>query len=138
MPESRYSPEGEDFIRKTTVMEETLSYTQEVLIKFLLSLPAPEQVILSQEAENVFLKNLDTLKVHYQARGQDDQEKEEEDARTIINNETPPPAHTPLHNEDQEDTQSEENLEALNTSTHSSPGQSLASSKTVKLKGKSY
>ena len=65
MPEHRYSPEGEDLARKTSVMEEVLSHTQEVLIKFLLSLPAPEQVILSQEAQSVFLKNLDALKVHY-------------------------------------------------------------------------
>ena len=71
-------------------MEETRSQTQEVLIKFLLSLPVPEQIILSQEADNVFLRNLETLKVHYQAQGQDDQESEEEDACTIINDETPP------------------------------------------------
>ena len=69
MPEYRYSPEGEDFMRKTTSMEETLSQAQEVLIKFLLSLPVPEQIILFQEAENIFLSNLETLKVHYQAEG---------------------------------------------------------------------
>ena len=66
MPEHLYSPEGEDFIRKTSVMEEILSHTQGVLIKFLLSLPAPEQIILSQEAQSVFLKDLDALRVHYQ------------------------------------------------------------------------
>ena len=47
MPESRYSPEGEDFSRKTSLMEEVLSATQEILIKFLISLSPPEQIILS-------------------------------------------------------------------------------------------
>ena len=110
-------------------MEETLSYTQEVLIKFLQCLPVPEQVILSQEAQNVFLKNMDSLKVHYQAQGQDDHREEEEDAHTIENGEDtsgnqnkkiPPPPHR----EGQEDGQNEEDLlvQAQNTSTPSSSG----------------
>ena len=38
MPEYRYSPEAEDFSKKTKTMEEVLSLSQETLKKFLLSL----------------------------------------------------------------------------------------------------
>ena len=34
MPESHYSPEGEDFSRKTSLMEEVLSTTQKILISY--------------------------------------------------------------------------------------------------------
>ena len=61
MPESRYSPEEEDFSRKTSLMEEVLSTTQEILIKFLISLSPPEKIILSQEAQSAFLKNPEAL-----------------------------------------------------------------------------
>ena len=50
MPESRYSPKGEDFSRSTSLVEEVLSTTQEILIKFLISLSLPKQIILSQGA----------------------------------------------------------------------------------------
>ena len=38
IPEYQYSPEAEDFSRKTKIMEEVLSLCQETLKKFLLSL----------------------------------------------------------------------------------------------------
>ena len=46
MPDSEYSPEGEDFIRLMSGMDETLTYWQEVLIMFLLSIPALEKSII--------------------------------------------------------------------------------------------
>ena len=75
MPESCYSPEGEDFSRKTSLMEEVLSATQEILIKFLISLSPPEQIILSQEAQSAFLKNPEALKAHYLVPSQADDKK---------------------------------------------------------------
>ena len=57
LPEYRYSPEAEDFSRKTKIMEEVLSTTQEAMIRFLISLPAPEQFTLSQEARSAFLQD---------------------------------------------------------------------------------
>ena len=54
MPESRYSPEGQDFSRKTGLMEEVL--------------------ILSQEAQSVFLKNPEALIAHYHVLSQYDDE----------------------------------------------------------------
>ena len=42
----RYSPEGEEFSRKTRIIEEVLSFSQEVMMTFLMSLPALEQLIL--------------------------------------------------------------------------------------------
>ena len=76
MPEYCYSPEAEDFLRKTKTMEEVLSSTQETLIKFLISLSAPEQLIVSQEAQCAFLKDPEALKAHYRVPGQDDQEEQ--------------------------------------------------------------
>ena len=41
-PEHRYSPEAEDFARKTRVMDEVLAESQETLKRFLIELPAAE------------------------------------------------------------------------------------------------
>ena len=91
IPESRYSPEGEDFSRKTSLMEEVLSATQEILIRFLISLSPPEQIILSQEAQSAFLKNPEALIVHYHVPSQADDEDQEEETNTVI----PPPVDNP-------------------------------------------
>ena len=45
-----YSPDGQEFSRKTRIIEEVLSFSQEVMMTFLMSLPAQEQLELSQEA----------------------------------------------------------------------------------------
>ena len=58
-----------------------------MLIKFVLSLPAPEQVIVSQEAQLIFLKNLDMMRSLLSTKDQGDQEEEE--AYTVINGEDP-------------------------------------------------
>ena len=60
-------------------MEEALTMSQDVLIQFMIYLLAPEQIKVSQEAQLVFLKNLNKLKALYQAEGQGDQRAKEED-----------------------------------------------------------
>ena len=45
------------------------------MIRFLISLPAPLQLRLSQEARSTFLKDPEALRIHY---GDQDQEQEEE------------------------------------------------------------
>ena len=60
-----YSPEAEDFLRKTRIMEEVLSFSEEVMIRFLISLPAPLQLRLWQEARCIFLKDPEALRIHY-------------------------------------------------------------------------
>ena len=62
-------------------MEEVLSTTQETMIRFLISLPAPEQLIFSQEARPAFLKDPEAAQAHYRVL---DQEKEEEQAEENI------------------------------------------------------
>ena len=52
MSESRYAPDNEDLNRKTTIMEEVLTLTGDALIEFMVSLPAPEQVLLAEEASS--------------------------------------------------------------------------------------
>ena len=112
-------------------MEEVLSATQEILIKFLISRSPPEHIILSQEAQSAFLKNQEALKAHYRVPSQSDDKKQEEETNTVI----------PPHVENPEDAQDkEENVQGQDEvrSHHLSPQISLASSKTTKLKGRSY
>ena len=68
-------------------MEDTVAITQEVMIRFLLYLPAPEQETISQEVQYIFIKDLNRLKALYQTSDQDDQDEEDEDAHTIENGE---------------------------------------------------
>ena len=65
VPEYHYSLVTEDFLRKTRIIEEVLSTTQEAMIRFLISPLAPEQLILSQEARSTFLKDPEAVKSHY-------------------------------------------------------------------------
>ena len=81
LPEYRYSPEAEDFSRKTKIMEEVLTTTQETMIRFLISLLAPEQLILSQEDRSAFLKDPEAAKAYDHVL---DQEEEEEQAKENI------------------------------------------------------
>ena len=62
MPEYCYSPEAEDFSRKTKIIEEVLITTQEVMLRLLMSLLAPEKLILSPEARSAFLKDSEAVK----------------------------------------------------------------------------
>ena len=68
-------------------MEETLTTTQDVLIKVLLYLPVPQKAIVSQEAQVAFLKNLIFLRSLYQYEDQGDHEEKEEEAHTVISEE---------------------------------------------------
>ena len=68
-------------------MEEVLSATQEILIRFLISLSPPERIVLSQEAQSVFLKNPEALIAHYHDPSQDDDKDQEEETNIVV----PPP-----------------------------------------------
>ena len=129
IPEYRYSLEAEDFSRKTKTMEEVLSLSQETLKKFLLSLSVADQHIMSLEAKITFLKNPKAWEADYLVPDGGQEAQEEEDVNTVINNgagEQIP--------QGEEVTQDQDDVR----SNHSSPHVSIASSKTIKLKGKSY
>ena len=76
MPEYRYSPEAEDFSRKTKIIEEVLSLCQETLKKFLLSLSVTDQQIVTLEAKTTFLKNSNAWEDDYHVF--DDEENKED------------------------------------------------------------
>ena len=61
-PESNYNLDNKDIVRKNSQVEEVLGSTQEALIYFVASLPAPEQVFMVQLATLPFLKDLDMIK----------------------------------------------------------------------------
>ena len=107
-------------------MEEVLSLSQETLKKFLLCLSVADQHIVSLEAKITFLKNPKASEADYCVP---EDEKEKEEINIVINNgageEIP---------QEEEVTQDQDNVR----SNHSSPRVSIASSKTTKLKGKSY
>ena len=87
MPESKYNPDNEDLSRKTSQMEEVLISARDMLAQFIVSLPAPEQIYMVQEAMLPFLKNLDTIKAHFVAKsiGNAGDQEEEDDTNTVIN-----------------------------------------------------
>ena len=110
-------------------MEEVLSLSQETLKKFLLSLSVADQHIVSLEAKITFLKNPKAWEADYLVPDGGQEAQEEEDVNTVINNgagEQIP--------QGEEVTWDQDNVR----SNHLSPCVSIASSKTTKLKGKSY
>ena len=56
-PEYRFSPEAEDYLNKTKIMQEALAQAQEALKAFFTPLTAADQAIVSQEAKTGLLKN---------------------------------------------------------------------------------
>ena len=58
--------------------------SQEVMITFLMSLPAGEQLILSQEAKSSFLKDPEALRSHYRIRIKNKQKMKEIGEKMII------------------------------------------------------
>ena len=82
MPESRYALEGEDLTIKTSIIEEILTLTRDVLITFMASLSHAEQIILSEEASVPFLKNVAVIKALLAAKAggdtRDNDNKEDE------------------------------------------------------------
>ena len=85
MPESRYNPDNEDLARKTSQMKEVLISARDVLLQFVVSLPAPEQVLLAQAAILPFLKDLNDIKAHFTGEVIGNAGEEEDNANTVIN-----------------------------------------------------
>ena len=78
MPESRYNPDNEELSRKASLIEEALISTRDALSQFVISLPAPDQIYMVQEAMLPFLKNLDTIKAYIAAKSVCDAGDQEE------------------------------------------------------------
>ena len=68
-------------------MEEVLSTTQEAMIRFLISLPTPEQFTLSQEARYAILKDPEAVRSHHGDQDQEQAENRDGD-NTIVNGQT--------------------------------------------------
>ena len=100
MPEYQYSPDAEDFSRKTKIIEEVLYLCQETLKKFMLSLSVADQHIVTLEARTTFLKNPNVWEADY--RVPDDEENKADDNTVIINNEEETPQVEDV-TQDQED-----------------------------------
>ena len=98
------------------------------MIRFLISLLAPLQLRLLQEARSTFLKDPEALRIHY---GDQDQEQEEErdGEETVANGEN--------LGLGQEDFQEEEEDCDFVPPPHS-PRNSIESSKSVRIWGRSY
>ena len=67
MPQSKYNPDNEHIVRKTSLLEEVLISTRDALAHFMVSLPAPEKIYMVQEARIPLLKNLDAIKAYVAA-----------------------------------------------------------------------
>ena len=70
-------------------MEEVLISTREAQVRFIVSLSAPEQLYIVQEATPPFLKNLDTVKAVFVANNVNyaGDHEDEEESNTIVNGE---------------------------------------------------
>ena len=84
-----YSPDGLEFSKKTRIVEDILSSSQEVMMAFLMSLPAREQLILSQEAWSSFLKDPEALRSHYRNKDQEPADVERDREENVNSGENP-------------------------------------------------
>ena len=64
MPESNNNLDDKDIVRKISQVEEVLDSARDSLIYFVMSLPAPEQVFMIQQATIPWLKDLDVIKAY--------------------------------------------------------------------------
>ena len=110
------------------MVEEDLSFSQEVMMTFLMSLPACEQLILSQEARSSFLKNPEALRSHY--GNQDWEQEEERDREETVNN----GENLGLGQEDFQEQEEDRDF----VPPPCSPRNSIESSKSVRIWGRSY
>ena len=132
MPESRYNPDNQDLARKTSDLEDILTSARNALANFITSLPAHEQIYIVQEAILPFHKNLEAIKAYCDAQAiNNGQDTEDTNANGLGE-------ATRVNPEDQE--QNILNPEEDNhiPSPRNSPRNSLTSSKSVKIDGKTY
>ena len=145
MPETRYTPGNEDLNRKTNVMKEVLTLTRDALIKFMVSLPAPKQLLLAEEASLPFLKNIDIIKKHTAAKatGANEEQGEEDDTNTVINdddsgNDNEVPIINNPTGDNSEDPLVNAGGDNVVPTLPPSPRNSYGSSKSLRIGGKSH
>ena len=137
MPESRYNPDNQDLARKTSDLEDILTSARDALANFITSLLAHEQIYIVQEAILPFHKNLDAIKAYCaaQSTGNVDGQDRENDENTDANGLGGAARENP---EDQEHNILNPGGDNLVPSPQNSPRNSLTSSKSLKIDGKSY
>ena len=104
-------------------MEEVLTTTEEAMIWFLISLLAPEQLILSQEARSAFLKDPEAVKSHCGDQDPEQEENRDGDETNVYGED---------NDDRQEDFQEEEDCDFV-PSPPCSPRNSIESSKSVRI-----
>ena len=139
MTESRYNPDIEEIARKTSLIGEVLISTRDALVCFIISLPAPDQIYkLVREAILPCVKILDTITAFFGSKsiGNAGDQDDEDKTNTIVNG---------GDNGDQEEVPQDEENNSLNQdgdnpvpSLPYSQRNSLISSKSLKIEGKSY
>ena len=135
MPESRYNPDNQDLARKTSQLEETLTSARDALANFITSLPAHEQIYIVQEAILPFHKNLEAIKAYCAAQSVCNGQDTENDKNTNTNDLGGATRENP---EDQEHNILNPGEDNHIPSPRNSPRNSLTSSKSLKIDGKSY
>ena len=131
MPESRYNPDNQDLARKTSDLEDILTSARNALANFITSLPAHEQIYIVQEAILPFHKNLEAIKAYCDAQAiNNGQDTEDTNANGLGE-------ATRVNPEDQENILNPGEDNHI-PSPRNSPRNSLTSSKSVKIDGKTY
>merc|ERR1711989_52547 len=132
MPESRYNPDNQDLARKTSDLEDILTSARNALANFITSLPAHKQIYIVQEAILPFHKNLEAIKAYCDAQAIDNGQ-DTEDTNTNGLGEA-----SRVNHEDQEHNILNPGEDNHIPSPRNSPRNSLTSSKSVKIDGKTY
>merc|ERR1711989_15414 len=132
MPESRYNPDNQDVARKTSDLEDILTSAKNALANFITSLPAHKQIYIVQEAILPFHKNLEAIKAYCDAQAIDNgQDTEDTNANDLGE-------ATRVNPKDQEHNILNPGEDNHIPSPCNSPRNSLTSSKSVKIDGKTY
>merc|ERR1712240_579164 len=120
MPESRYNPDNQDLARKTSDLEDILTSARKALANFITSLPAHKQRYKVQEAILPFHKNLEAIKAYCDAQVIDNGQNTEDTNTNDL-------GEAARRNPEEQEHPGEDN---------NSPRNSLTSSKSVKIEGK--
>merc|ERR1712082_427826 len=129
---SRYNPDNQDLARKTSDLEDILTSARNALANFITSLQAHEQIYIVQEAILLFHKNLEAIKAYCDAQAiNNGQDTEDTNANGLEE-------ATRVNPEDQEQNILNPERDNHVPSPCNSPRNSLTSSKSVKIDGKTH
>ena len=135
-PESIYSLDNKDIVRKNSQLEELHRSIQEALTHFVVSLPAPKQEFMSQQSTIPWLKDLVVIKAHVAEKPiVNAGDKDKEDDTTAVTTGENNTADLKIPEQEEIANLNQGGVNTAPKPTHSPSGESI---KSLQIKGKSY